>query len=143
MRFAQSGTQLLPISPDNLDILALCRQGSSRHALCRPLFMPWSENAIASNKRVSAVRIAVLLLLSAVLGGCTSESLRVGADDPAHVTNSINLSGFPPEYKRGFAAGCENAKDASSRSAQHPKGDASFVQGWQDGVDYCRPRKRR
>jgi hypothetical protein len=89
------------------------------------------------------VRIAGLLLLSAVLGGCASESLRVGADDPAHVTNSINLSGFPPEYKHGFAAGCESAKNPSSRSAQHPKGDSSFVQGWQDGVDYCRSRKPR
>jgi hypothetical protein len=76
------------------------------------------------------VRIAALLLLSAILGGCASRSLRVGADDPAHVTNSINLSGFPPEYKRGFGAGCENAKDA-------------FVQGWQDGVDYCRSHKPR
>lgn len=90
------------------------------------------------------MRTAVLLLLSALLGGCASQSLlRVGADDPAHVTDSINLSGFPPEYKRGFAAGCEKAKDASGRSAERPKGDASFAQGWQDGVDYCRSRKPR
>lgn len=89
------------------------------------------------------MRIAVLLLLVAVLSACAPRSLRAGADDPAHVTNSINLSGFPPEYKRGFAAGCENAKNASDRSAQHPKGDASFVQGWQDGLDYCSSRKPR
>jgi hypothetical protein len=89
------------------------------------------------------VRIAVLLLLSAVLLGCASQSVRVGADDPAHVTSSINLSGFPPEYKRGFGAGCEHARDVSGRSAQRPKGDASFVQGWRDGLDYCRPRKPR
>ena len=89
------------------------------------------------------MRIAVLLLLCAVLCGCASRSLRVGADDPAHVTNSINLSGVPPEYKRGFAAGCEIVKDASGRAAPRPKGDASFVQGWQDGADYCRSRKPR
>ena len=89
------------------------------------------------------MRIAVLLLLSALIGGCASQSLRVGADDPAQVTNSINLSGFPPEYKRGFAVGCESANDTSSRSAQRPKGDASFVQGWQDGADYCRSRQPR
>jgi hypothetical protein len=89
------------------------------------------------------VRTAISLLLFAVLGGCASQSLRVGADDPAHVTESINLSGFPPEYKRGFAAGCENAKDAPGRASPRPKGDASFVQGWQDGVDYCRSRKPR
>jgi hypothetical protein len=89
------------------------------------------------------MRIAVSLLLSAVLVGCASQPLRVGADDPAHVTDSINLSGFPPEYKRGFAAGCEKAKDAPGRAATRPKGEASFVQGWQDGVDYCRSRKPR
>jgi hypothetical protein len=94
-------------------------------------------------KKVGAVRIAVLLLLSVVLVGCASQSLRVGADDPAHVTDSINLSGFPPEYKRGFAAGCDSAKDAPGRAAPRPKGEASFVQGWQDGVDYCRSRKPR
>jgi hypothetical protein len=89
------------------------------------------------------VRIAVLLLLCAALVGCASQSPRAGAHDPAQVTNSINLSGFPPEYKRGFAAGCENAKDGSGRTAPRPKGDASFVQGWQDGIDYCRSRKPR
>ncbi len=106
-------------------------------------FMPSSKNAIVANKGAAAVRIAVLLLLSAVLTGCASPFLRAGADDPAHVTDSINLSGFPPEYKRGFAAGCENAKDASARPVQRPKGDASFVQGWQDGADSCRSRKPR
>jgi hypothetical protein len=87
------------------------------------------------------VRICLLLLLSAVLGGCASPSLRAGADEPAQVTNSINLSGFPPEYKRGFASGCDSAK--ATGSGPRPKGDASFVQGWQDGVDYCRARKPR
>lgn len=90
------------------------------------------------------MRIAVLpLLFSALFTGCTSQSPRVGAGDPAHVTSSINLSGFPPEYKRGFASGCDSAKEAPSRSAPHPKGEASFVQGWLDGVDYCRLRKPR
>lgn len=87
------------------------------------------------------MKIAVSLLLVASLAGCASPGLRAGADDPAHVTSSINLSGFPPEYKRGFGAGCEAARDA--RAAQRPKGDASFVQGWRDGVDYCSPRRPR
>jgi hypothetical protein len=89
------------------------------------------------------MRTTVLLLAFAGLAGCASQSPRVGVDDTAQVTNSVNLSGFPPEYKHGFAAGCESAKDAGGRLPQRPKGDASFVQGWQDGVDYCRPRKPR
>jgi hypothetical protein len=102
-----------------------------------------AENATASNKGITAVRIALLLLASTLFWGCATESLRPGANDPARVTQSINLSGFPPEYKRGFTVGCEYAKDTSDRTAQHPRGDASFVQGWQDGLDYCRPRKPR
>jgi hypothetical protein len=107
------------------------------------LFIPSSGIATVSNHGNDIVRIAALLLLSTLIGGCAPPSLRPGADDPAHVTDSINLSGFPPEYKRGFAAGCENAKDASARPSQRPKGDASFVQGWEDGADYCRSRKPR
>jgi hypothetical protein len=94
-------------------------------------------------KRVPTVRIAALLLLFAGVAGCASQSLRPGADDPARVTNAINLSGFPPEYKRGFAAGCENARATSNHSGQRPKDNPSFVQGWQDGADYCSPRKPR
>jgi hypothetical protein len=89
------------------------------------------------------VKISALALLAALLTGCTSQSLRAGADDPALVTKSINLSGFPPEYKRGFTTGCDDARYASGRAAQRPKGDASFAQGWQDGLDYCSPRKAR
>lgn len=105
--------------------------------------MHWSKSAIASRETVAAVRIAVLLLLVAVLSACAPRSLRSGADDPAQVTKSINLSGFPPEYKRGFAIGCESANNVFGRSAQRPKGDAPYVQGWQDGLDYCSPRKPR
>jgi hypothetical protein len=105
--------------------------------------MPGSALSIILNNEISAVRIAVSSLLFACVAGCASPALRAGADDPAHVTSSINLSGFPPEYKRGFAAGCENARTASGHPGQGPKTNASFAQGWQDGVDYCSPRKRR
>lgn len=98
---------------------------------------------LGGNVEVAALRIAVFLLLGFVLHGCASPNLRPGAGDPARVTDAVNLSGFPPEYKRGFTAGCENAKDASGRLPQRPKGEPSFVQGWQDGLDYCRPRKPR
>jgi hypothetical protein len=88
----------------------------------------------------TAVLRKSVLLLAAILAGCSSPSLRPGADDPARVTTSINLSGFPPEYKRGFAAGCEYARNASG---QYPKGDAALVQGWKDGKDYCSTRTPR
>ena len=94
-------------------------------------------------KTRTALRQALLLSFCALLAACASNSLRPGADAPARVTDAINLSGFPPEYKRGFTAGCEYARHASGASAQHPKGDAALVQGWKDGRDYCTARTRR
>ncbi len=95
---------------------------------------------MASNGKIPATGISAWLLLFTLMGGCASPSLRPGADDPARVTNSINLSGFPPEYKRGFGAGCRDAKNASGRPPRHPHANAAFVQGWHDGMQYCSPR---
>jgi hypothetical protein len=77
------------------------------------------------------MRTATSLLILALLCACTQPALRTGADHPAQVTRSINLSGFPPEYKRGYTAGCESAHDSASI---RPKGTESFAQGWQGGL---------
>jgi hypothetical protein len=55
------------------------------------------------------------------------------------VTSSVNLSGFPPEFRRGFTDGCAAVR--ASATAQRPKGEAQYVAGWQDGFDYCKPRQ--
>ncbi len=86
------------------------------------------------------MRYLLLLSFIAALSGCASQTQRAGAGNPAQVTRSINLSGFSPEYKQGFTAGCEAA---TGRAAQRPRGDAAHAQGWQDGFDYCKPRKPR
>jgi len=86
------------------------------------------------------MRTSTSLLIVVVLCGCAQPALRAGADRPAQVTQSVNLAGFPPEYKRGFTAGCESAHD---RTSNRPNGDDSFAQGWHDGLAYCSPRKPR
>lgn len=86
------------------------------------------------------MRYLLVLLFIAAMSGCASQAQRAGADNPAQVTQSINLSGFSPEYKQGFTAGCEAA---SARGAKRPKGGGADAQGWQDGFDYCKPRKSR
>jgi hypothetical protein len=96
------------------------------------------ERALIARERIVASGIGLLLPLCVVLAGCVSESLRPGAGNPSQVTNSINFSGFPTEYKRGFNAGCASLNNASGpRKTVSTKG-ALFVQGWRDGVDYCR-----
>jgi len=84
------------------------------------------------------MRRTVLLLLI-LAGGCASnDQLRPGADRPASVTSSLNLSGFPPEFRRGFTDGCSAAR--SIFPGARPKGEGQYVAGWQDGFDYCKAR---
>ena len=85
-------------------------------------------------------RGAAVLALLALAAACTSDAdLRPGAENPRTVTSAINLSGFPPEFRRGFTDGCAAVR--ASEAAQRPKGEAQYVAGWQDGFDYCKPRK--
>jgi hypothetical protein len=84
-------------------------------------------------------RAAVLVVLAALVAACASDAdLRPGARDPATVTSAVNLSGFPPEFRRGFTDGCAAVR--ANAAAQRPKGEAQYVAGWQDGFDYCKPR---
>jgi hypothetical protein len=84
-------------------------------------------------------RAAVLVVLAALVAACASDAdLRPGARDPATVTSAVNLSGFPPEFRRGFTDGCAAVR--ANEAARRPKGEAQYVAGWQDGFDYCKPR---
>lgn len=105
--------------------------------------MPWSEYAVSASGHIAATWLALMLPLGALLAGCASQSLRPGADNPAQVANSINLSGFPSEYKRGFTAGCVSSRNASGFRGPRRTKSALFTQGWRDGVDYCQARKPR
>jgi predicted small lipoprotein YifL len=81
--------------------------------------------------------VVPLLVLLAACGA--QEPLRPGADKPQTVTSSINLSGFPPDFRRGFSAGCDAAR--ANDPSRRPKGDGPYAVGWNDGFDYCRPKK--
>lgn len=76
-----------------------------------------------------------------LLAACATpdEPLRPGAAQPATVTNSINLSGYPPEFRRGFTDGCTAARE--NPGGTRPKAEGQYAVGWSDGFDYCRPKK--
>jgi hypothetical protein len=88
----------------------------------------------------------VIAFVIAALAGCGEAPVRSGAPEPTGsampeptgVSRTVNLSGFPPEYKRAFEDGCTAAK--RSNSASRPRGDGPVAQGWNDGYAYCRPR---
>jgi hypothetical protein len=84
------------------------------------------------------MRRAVILLLTFVAACAGNENLRPGAEHPATVTGSVNLSGFPPEFRKGFTDGCSAAR--WSDAAARPKAEGQYAVGWRDGFDYCKPR---
>lgn len=84
------------------------------------------------------MRRALILLLTLAAGCASSDNLRPGAERPASVTSSVNLSGFPPEFRRGFTDGCSAAR--SIFPGARPKVEGQYAAGWQDGFDYCKPR---
>jgi hypothetical protein len=86
-------------------------------------------------------RLRFHLIVPLLVTACaaTDPTLRPGAGDPATVTSSINLSGYPPEFRRGFSDGCAAARAAAG--AQRPKGDGPYSVGWSDGFDYCASRR--
>ncbi len=83
--------------------------------------------------------VTAILVLLAACAATPQEPLRPGADKPQTVSSSINLSGFPPDFRRGFGEGCEAAR--ANDPSRRPKGDSPYAVGWNDGFDYCRPKK--
>jgi hypothetical protein len=95
----------------------------------------------SSTTRGATLRNAIVALAALGAAACATkpdESVRPGAQKPETVTNAINLSGYPPEFRRGFSAGCAVARGGEG---SRPKGDSQFAVGWSDGFDYCKPRK--
>ncbi len=92
-----------------------------------------------STSSVSKGKVLAFAIAGALVStGCATPDVRPGAENPRTVTQSINLSGYPPEFQRGFKDGCDAAR---TRNSAKPKTADQYGQGWNDGFDYCSPRK--
>jgi hypothetical protein len=69
-----------------------------------------------------------VFLISIAAAGCAAQS-----QPPA-----VNLSGYPLEFRQGYAAGCASVDAARKRDETRFKADANYAQGWRDGYDICR-----
>jgi len=80
-----------------------------------------------------AARCIAALLLSALAGGCAP------AKPPP---SAVNLSGFPPAFRDGYAAGCDSAKrgGAPRRDETRFAQDRQYAAGWRDGLDVCKKK---
>ena len=79
------------------------------------------------------------IALALTVAGCATGEVRPGAKNPETVTQSINLSGYPPEFQEGFKAGCAAAR--SGGDAERPAAGGQYAVGWNDGFDYCKTKK--
>lgn len=75
---------------------------------------------------------SVLALMLTGLAGCSPTS-------PHTTTPSVNLAGFPPAFREGYADGCDSAKVfIERRDDKRYAEDRQYAAGWRDGFDICR-----
>jgi hypothetical protein len=53
---------------------------------------------------------------------------------------AVNLSGFPLQYRQGYADGCASATGVERKDAARFAADGNYRTGWQDGVALCRKK---
>ena len=61
---------------------------------------------------------------------------------PTATKPGINLSGYSPAFRAGYADGC-NSVDAGARKRDEArfKAETDYAQGWRDGNDICKRKK--
>lgn len=79
------------------------------------------------------MRLLAPVLLAMVVAGCASQ--------PAPTPQpKVNLSGYPLEFRQGYADGCASVNAARKRDEVRFKSDANYATGWRDGYSICKPR---
>jgi hypothetical protein len=82
----------------------------------------------------SALKKAFLCFALSLICACT----------PARKEASVNLSGYPPEFRAGYLDGCESSKRTGARIRDETrfKRDPQYASGWRDGFDICSKRNK-
>ena len=116
------------------------------------LAVPYRVSRLAATFRTLSQRLALPLALAIVLAGCSQMAARPGVEPPAQPSAQpippnvepppprINLSGFPLEYRQGYADGCASATGAERKDTTRFAADGNYRTGWQDGIALCRKK---
>jgi len=83
----------------------------------------------------SGMRISFIIVALALVAACASRPA------PTPAAPGVNLSGYSPAFRVGYADGCGSVDAARKRNEPRFKADADYAQGWRDGYDICRRRK--
>ena len=79
------------------------------------------------------MRLILAIYVLALMAGCASQ--------PAPAPQSkVNLSGYPPAFRQGYADGCASVNATRKRDEARFKSDANYATGWRDGHSICKPR---
>jgi uncharacterized protein YceK len=81
------------------------------------------------------MRILLLMMALALVAGCA------GHHAPTPAAPGVNLAGYSPAFRAGYADGCGSIDAARKRDEPRFKADADYAQGWRDGYDICRRRR--
>lgn len=81
-----------------------------------------------------------LCVAAVIFAGCTSAPTQKPAapGSPAAAGAKANLSGFPPEFRQGYADGCASAKGPRVRDDKRFSEQPQYASGWRDGLDICK-----
>ena len=82
---------------------------------------------------LSSKTSSTLLIAAVVLSACAA---------PKPPPPKVNLAGFPPAFRDGYADGCQSAKPGAAKRQDDARfsHDSQYTQGWRDGYDICRKR---
>ena len=74
--------------------------------------------------------VCALMLAVTLLAACAA---------PKPGPPNINLAGFPPAFRDGFADGCQSAKSGAPRRRDETRyaKESQYATGWRDGYDMC------
>jgi hypothetical protein len=79
------------------------------------------------------MRLILAIYVLALMAGCASQP--APAPQP-----KVNLSGYPPAFRQGYADGCASVNATRKRDEARFKSDANYATGWRDGYSICKPR---
>lgn len=88
--------------------------------------------------------VAMLIaLLVALLAGCSTVAPgrrpvdSTGSPAPSNPSDRVNLSGYSPAFKQGYADGCDSAGAGRNRDERRYKSETDYMMGWNDGNSAC------
>ena len=77
--------------------------------------------------------MTALALMSALAMSCADSGAR---------HEQVNLGGYSPEFKQGYADGCGSAGGGRQRrNEDRYRTEADYMMGWNDGFSICHRRR--